>query len=209
MNDSMYILFEGLAKISSVIKELQPQLKSSKTGYELSSVNQFRNRPELETLEWVKQQAAAYIFLIDTTVVCLREVTAIVPDVLLSKGVVDRLAQLLNAYQVILTHESCKRLMVQNDVDRQFNPVRLLSGLVDVYSNLQTKKEFVRANACEIYLKGLVNTLKQYGIDRLRDVSGFEKFINTVEMQLRFKDGAGPSNDNSDQLSSINFAFRC
>jgi ubiquitin conjugation factor E4 B len=207
MNDSMYLLYEGLAELSPVIKELKTKRKSSNTGHGLSSLN--HNQRQRTTVEGIKQQAAAYIFLIETTVFCLREVTAIVPEVLLSKGVVDRLAQLLHAYQVILTHESCKRLMVQNDVNRQFNPVRLLSGLVDVYSNLQTKKEFIRANACEIYLKALVNTLKQYGIDRLRDVSGFEKFINTVEMQLQFKDGAGPSNDKSDQVSSINFAFRC
>jgi hypothetical protein len=212
MNDSMYILSEGLAKLSSVIKELQAELKSSTKGYELSSPNQFRNRPERETLEWIKQQSAAYMSLIDNTVVCLRRTTAIVPEALLSQRVVDRLAQVLNVYQLILSHESCKRLRVEEAADRQFNPTRLLSGLVDIYSNLQTNKEFVRANACEIHLKELVKTslnLKHYGIDRLRDVSGFGKFINTVEMQLRCKDGAGPSNDNSDQVSSINFAFRC
>lgn len=203
----MYLLSEGLAKISSVIKELQTQLKSSNKGYELSSLN--RNRPELVTLEWIKQQAAAYLVLIDSTVFCLKEVTAIVPDAFLSQGVVDRLAQLLNACQVILTHESCKRLMGKDSADRQFSPTRLLSRLVDIYSNLHTKKEFVRAN--EVYLKALVNmslTLKQYGIDRLRDVSGFGKFINAVETQLQFKDGEGPFNDNSDQVSRINFAFR-
>jgi ubiquitin conjugation factor E4 B len=204
----MYLLYEGLIELSTVIKELWPELQSRKKGH--YSLNQFRSRPERETLEWIKQQSATYMSLIDNTVFCLKEVTAIVPDAFLSKGVVNRLAQILNAYQMILTHESCKRLMVKDDAERQVNPTRLLSGLVDIYSNLHTKKEFVRAN--EIYLKELINTsltLKQYGINRLIDVSGFEKFINTVEIQLQCKDGEVPSEDFSDQVSGINFAFWC
>jgi hypothetical protein len=209
MNDSMYLLSEGLAKMSSVIKELQAQLKSSKMGYEPSSLNQFRNRPELETLEWIKQQAAVYLHLIDRTVFCLKEVTAIVPDAFGSQGILDRLARFLNACQVLLTHESCKRLMVKDDADRQFNPTRLLSGLVDIYLNLRTQKEFVRANACEVYLEGLVDllrSLKQYGITRSRDASGFEKFINTVKTQLQCKDGLRPSDDISDRVEEVVFA---
>ncbi|KAK6499191.1 hypothetical protein TWF506_003823 [Arthrobotrys conoides] len=141
LNDVTYLLDESLSKLTE-IHRLQDEL-----GKDSSDA---RARAEHERLlSSNEHHATTYVSLANETVLMVKRFTAAIPDAFVSPELVHRLAGMLDYNLVALVGPKCSNLRVKDPKKYRFEPKTLLSEVIDVYLNLGTRPEFVRAIAMD------------------------------------------------------------
>ncbi|KAL7751270.1 Ubiquitin conjugation factor E4 [Sorochytrium milnesiophthora] len=143
MNDTRYLLDEGLTKLTE-IHSLQSEMAN--TSHWDSLEEQVRKEKE-ETLEMSERQATSYMSLANETVHLLAYMTADIVDPFLTPEIIDRLAAMLDYNLSQLVGPKCTELKVQSPEKYRFQPKQLLSEILDIYLHLCRKPEFVVAVA--------------------------------------------------------------
>jgi ubiquitin conjugation factor E4 B len=184
LTDVTYLLDEGLSKLMDINK-LQTYLE-----YPPASTNPpdpYRCEQE-QLLATRERQATSCIPLANEAVSLLNKFTAFAPDAFVHPEVVDRLAQMLNFNQVILTGYKCRYLKVKDPSKYHFKPKELLCMIVDIYLNLRKEGDFILACARdgrnsrrEVFMKTIA-ILKKYSLMGINEINAFEKFVDDVEI---------------------------
>ncbi|KAK6336050.1 hypothetical protein TWF730_003421 [Orbilia blumenaviensis] len=141
LNDVTFLLDESLSKLTE-IHRLQNELEGES--------NDARSRAEQERLlSSNEHHATTYVSLANETVLMVKRFTAAIPDAFVSPELVHRLAGMLDYNLVALVGPKCANLRVKDPQKYRFNPRALLSEVIDVYLNLGTRPEFVKAIAMD------------------------------------------------------------
>ncbi|KAK6351703.1 hypothetical protein TWF718_004852 [Orbilia javanica] len=141
LNDVTFLLDESLSKLTE-IHRLQDELEKDS--------HDARARAEQERLlSSNEHHATTYVSLANETVLMVKRFTAAIPDAFVSPELVHRLAGMLDYNLVALVGPKCSNLRVKDPKKYRFDPRALLSEVIDVYLNLGTRPEFVRAIAMD------------------------------------------------------------
>jgi ubiquitin conjugation factor E4 B len=144
MNDVTFLLDESLTKlveISTIQKEMDAADWATKP---------VRHRQErMSQLQSIEGQATSWLSLGKSTVDLLEKFTRETKAPFMSPEIVDRLAAMLDYNLEALVGPKCRDLKVKNAEKYRFNPRQLLSDILQIYLNLSTEPEFVRAVAGE------------------------------------------------------------
>ncbi|KAK6517248.1 hypothetical protein TWF281_003911 [Arthrobotrys megalospora] len=141
LNDVTFLLDESLSKLTE-IHRLQNELETESS--------EARTRAEQERLlSSNEHHATTYVSLANETVLMVKRFTAAIPDAFVSPELVHRLAGMLDYNLVALVGPKCSNLRVKDPKKYRFDPKTLLSEMIDVYLNLGTRPEFVKAIAMD------------------------------------------------------------
>ncbi|KAG0049750.1 hypothetical protein BGZ83_005433 [Gryganskiella cystojenkinii] len=132
MNDTTYLLDEGLAKLVE-IKAVEVEMED-KSGW-AAQTPQYRQERE-GVLRTAQRQASSYIALGNETVNMLAYLTVEIKEPFLTAEIVDRLATMLDYNLVILVGEKMSTLKVKNPEEYRFQPRVLLSDIISIYLQL-------------------------------------------------------------------------
>lgn len=183
MNDVTYLLDESLNDITQ-IHAIQSEMLDS-AAWALQPV---RQREEREgTLRGLERQASMYARLGATTVDLLKLFTAETKAPFMMPEVVDRLAAMLDYNLSVLAGPKLQELKVNNPEKLGWEPRNLLRDIIDIFVNLSTQEEFIRAvaNDGRSYSRELferaANIVTGRGIKTETDIAPFRLFIQKAE----------------------------
>ncbi|EKM79473.1 hypothetical protein AGABI1DRAFT_74542 [Agaricus bisporus var. burnettii JB137-S8] len=183
MNDVTYLLDESLNDITQIHTIENEMLDQA--AWALQPV---RQREEREgTLRGLERQASMYARLGATTVDLLKLFTAETKAPFMMPEVVDRLAAMLDYNLSALAGPKCQELKVRNPERLGWEPRNLLRDIIDIFLNLSTQEEFVRAvaNDGRSYSKELFERAARIatgrGIKTETDIAPFRIFIQKTE----------------------------
>ncbi|KAI0200542.1 ubiquitin fusion degradation protein 2 [Astrocystis sublimbata] len=141
LNDATYLLDEALTKLVK-IHEYQKQLQDPG----LSPEEQDKIRTDLEQAE---QQCQSWMQLVNDTMGMMKLFTETLRDSFTMPEIVVRLAGMLNYNLESLVGPKRSQLKVEDAKKYHFDPKTLLSDFIDVYLNLGSKPDFVKAVASD------------------------------------------------------------
>lgn len=183
MNDVTYLLDESLNNITQ-IHAIQNEMNDKNTW--AAQTPQHREERE-HTLRGLERQASMYARLGATTVDLLKVFTAETKAPFMMPEIVDRLAAMLDYNLNALAGPKCQELKVRNPEKLGWEPRILLRDIIDIFVNLSTQEEFVRAvaNDGRSYSKELFERTVKIVIGRSikteTDIAPFRLFIQKVE----------------------------
>ena len=140
LNDVTFVLDESLTAFKE-INELQSQLKAGDNLEE-----DVRNEKQ-EKLTAAQGKAKSYMQLTNETVAMLKLFTEALSTAFTKPEIVTRLADMLDYNLDTMVGPNARNLRVENPSEYDFQPIVLLSDLVDIYLNLRMKESFVVAVA--------------------------------------------------------------
>ncbi|KAI1438924.1 ubiquitin fusion degradation protein 2 [Xylaria sp. CBS 124048] len=141
LNDATYLLDEALTKLAK-IHDYQKQLQNQ----ELSTEDSDKIRTDLEQAE---QQCQSWMQLVNDTMGMMKLFTEALRDSFTMPEIVVRLAGMLNYNLESLVGPKRGQLKVEDAQKYHFNPRTLLSDFIDIYLNLGSKPEFIKAVAAD------------------------------------------------------------
>ncbi|KAI0161203.1 ubiquitin elongating factor core-domain-containing protein [Xylariaceae sp. FL1272] len=141
LNDATYLLDEALTKLGK-IHDYQKQLQNPT----LSPEDRDKIRTDLEQAE---QQCLSWMQLVNDTMGMMKLFTETLRDSFTMPEIVTRLAGMLNYNLESLVGPKRGQLKVEDAQKYHFDPKSLLSDFIDVYLNLSTKPDFLRAVAAD------------------------------------------------------------
>lgn len=148
LNDSTYLLDEALGKLQE-IRRLQQAIEDPNRAPPANNNGRDEDDDDDDTEEGqlaaAERQVKSYLHLGSKTVDLLSRFTSSVPELFLTKEIIDRLASMLNYNLVALVGPKCGELVVKNPQEYGWNPRDLLSRIAQVYLNLRKHEEFLRA----------------------------------------------------------------
>ncbi|GAP83643.1 putative ubiquitin conjugation factor E4 B [Rosellinia necatrix] len=141
LNDATYLLDEALTKLVK-IHDYQKQLQNQGLSPE--------ERDKLKTdLEQAEQQCQSWMQLVNDTMGMMKLFTETLRDSFTMPEIVVRLAGMLNYNLESLVGPKRGQLKVEDAKKYHFDPKTLLSDFIDVYLNLGSKPDFVKAVASD------------------------------------------------------------
>ncbi|KAJ1504297.1 hypothetical protein HMI54_007245 [Coelomomyces lativittatus] len=185
MNDTRYLLDEGLTKLSEICT-LQTEMDSPQWT-QLS--NQERNE-KLTTLNMAERQATSYMSLASQTLDTFNYISKDIPAPFLTPEIIDRLAAMLNYNLQAMVGPKCTELKVKSPDKYRFFPKKLLSDLVDIYLNLSGFSEFIHAVARDgrsykrVWFQKAAGALLKTGQKSQSDIDLLSQFVEAVEAAL-------------------------
>ncbi|KAI1819197.1 ubiquitin fusion degradation protein 2 [Xylaria intraflava] len=141
LNDATYLLDEALTKLTK-IHDYQKELQNQ----ELSPEDSEKIRTDLEQAE---QQCQSWMQLVNDTMGMMKLFTEALRDSFTMPEIVVRLAGMLNYNLESLVGPKRGQLKVEDARKYHFDPKTLLSDFIDVYLNLGSKPDFVKAVAAD------------------------------------------------------------
>ncbi|KAJ3072802.1 hypothetical protein HDU98_002881 [Podochytrium sp. JEL0797] len=189
MNDTSYLLDEGLSKLSE-IHRIQSEMDDVLVWGALAQDVREQKEKNLAELE---RGASSYIQLSSETVNMLRYLTSEerVVDPFMAPYIVERLAAMLDYNLTTLVGPKCTELKVKDPEKYRFNPKSLLTKLADIFLHLAHRTEFVNAVAKDerSYKKDLfaraAEILARHGLKDSRDLEALRAFVEKVEEAIR------------------------
>lgn len=142
LNDATYVLDEALTKFPR-IHDLQNELRT-----DASLDDEQRNSRE-EELRAAETQALSYMQLTNQTVSMMKLFTKSLCASFTMPEIVDRVAAMLDYTLDILVGPKSTNLKVDDMKKFHFEPRTLLSEFVDLYINLGSSEDFIRAVALD------------------------------------------------------------
>ncbi|KAI1266368.1 ubiquitin elongating factor core-domain-containing protein [Xylariaceae sp. FL1019] len=141
LNDATYLLDEALTKLGK-IHDYQKQLQNPSLSVE--------DRDKIKTdLEQAEQQCQSWMQLVNDTMGMMKLFTETLRDSFTMPEIVTRLAGMLNYNLESLVGPKRGQLKVEDAKKYHFDPKSLLSDFIDVYLNLSTKPDFLKAVAAD------------------------------------------------------------
>jgi ubiquitin conjugation factor E4 B len=141
LNDATYLLDEALTKLVK-IHDYQKQLHNQGLSLE--------EREKVKTdLEQAEQQCQSWMQLVNDTMGMMKLFTETLRDSFTMPEIVVRLAGMLNYNLESLVGPKRSQLKVEDAKKYHFDPKALLSDFIDVYLNLGSKPEFIKAVAAD------------------------------------------------------------
>lgn len=141
LNDATYLLDEALTKLVK-IHDYQKQLQSHGLSPE--------DREKIKTdLEQAEQQCQSWMQLVNDTMGMMKLFTETLRESFTMPEIVVRLAGMLNYNLESLVGPKRGQLKVEDAKKYHFDPKTLLSDFIDVYLNLGSRPEFVKAVASD------------------------------------------------------------
>ncbi|KAJ8117830.1 hypothetical protein ONZ43_g4113 [Nemania bipapillata] len=141
LNDATYLLDEALTKLVK-IHDYQKQLQSPGVSPE--------DREKIRTdLEQAEQQCQSWMQLVNDTMGMMKLFTETLRDSFTMPEIVVRLAGMLNYNLESLVGPKRGQLKVEDAKKYHFDPKTLLSDFIDVYLNLGSKPDFIKAVASD------------------------------------------------------------
>jgi len=134
LNDVTFVLdesFSAFHQISALTRELRD-----------TALDETSKQQKEEALEAAQGKAKSYMSLANETVSMLKLFTDALADSFTMPEVVQRLADMLDYNLDALVGPKQNSLNVENRAEYNFNPIGLLSDIVDVYLNLSLKPNF-------------------------------------------------------------------
>lgn len=143
MNDTTYLLDEGLTKLTEIHK-IQDDMANVQMWSEQPQATRQEREANLNTFEG---HARSYLLLGGETVHMLSYLTALEEIVVpfMASYIVERLAAMLDFNLAALVGPRCTELKVKNPEKYGFNPKQLLSEIIDIFLHLSHREEFVQA----------------------------------------------------------------
>jgi ubiquitin conjugation factor E4 B len=186
MNDTRYLLDEGLTKLSE-INTIQSEMESA--GWE--SLTPQQKQEKLTTLTQSERQATSYMALASQTLETFNYVSKDIPEPFLMPEIIDRLAAMLDFNLSALVGPKCTELKVKNPDKYHFEPKKLLSNIVDVFLNLSESPEFARAVAKDgrsyrkEWFQKAAGAMLKTGAKSSFDIDRLAAFVDNVEIALK------------------------
>ena len=140
LNDVTFVLDESLTAFLQ-IHDLQRELRT------LLGMDPTVKAEKEEALSSAQGKAKSYMQLTNETVSMLKLFTEALAESFTMPEIVQRLADMLDYNLDAMVGPKSSQLKVENPEEYSFNPKTLLSEIVDVYLNLQSKENFVIAVA--------------------------------------------------------------
>ncbi|VDD74246.1 unnamed protein product [Mesocestoides corti] len=134
INDMSFLLEEALDGLKKV-KELQALETDNNRSNRLTRQQQMSSANELATYE---RQVRSYLTLANQTVNLLFNLTTEIKEPFLRPEIVRKLAAMLDFNLVQLCGPRCKNLKVRNPESYGWEPKRLLSRIIAIYTHLDT-----------------------------------------------------------------------
>ncbi|KAI1311747.1 ubiquitin elongating factor core-domain-containing protein [Xylaria venustula] len=141
LNDATYLLDEALTKLVK-IHDYQKQLQNQ--GLSPEELDKIRT-----DLEQAEQQCQSWMQLVNDTMGMMKLFTETLQDSFTMPEIVVRLAGMLNYNLESLVGPKRGQLKVEDAKKYHFDPKTLLSDFIDVYLNLGSKPDFVKAVASD------------------------------------------------------------
>ncbi|KAI1426263.1 ubiquitin elongating factor core-domain-containing protein [Xylaria sp. FL1777] len=141
LNDATYLLDEALTKLVK-IHDYQKQLQSQ--GLSPEELDKIKT-----DLEQAEQQCQSWMQLVNDTMGMMKLFTETLRDSFTMPEIVVRLAGMLNYNLESLVGPKRGQLKVEDAKKYHFDPKTLLSDFIDVYLNLGSKPDFVKAVASD------------------------------------------------------------
>ncbi|KAI8634270.1 ubiquitin fusion degradation protein 2 [Xylariaceae sp. FL1651] len=141
LNDATYLLDEALTKLAK-IHDYQKQLQV----HDLSPEDRDKIKTDLEQAE---QQCQSWMQLVNDTMGMMKLFTETLRESFTMPEIVVRLAGMLNYNLESLVGPKRGQLKVEHAEKYHFDPKTLLSDFIDVYLNLGSKPDFVKAVAAD------------------------------------------------------------
>ncbi|KAK3819761.1 MAG: ubiquitin elongating factor core-domain-containing protein [Benniella sp.] len=132
MNDTTYLLDEGLTKLGEIHTIETEMNDKAAWGAQTQEYRQEREG----ALRTAQRQASSYIALGNETVNMLAYLTEVIKEPFLTAEIVDRLASMLDYNLVILVGDRMSTLKVKNPEEYRFQPRILLSDIISIYLHL-------------------------------------------------------------------------
>ena len=139
LNDVTFVLDEALTGFKD-INELSSQLKTN-------DLEETVRQEKQEKLSAAKGKAKSYMQLTNETIAMLKLFTEALSNAFTKPEIVTRLADMLDYNLDTMVGPNARNLIVENPEEYGFQPIALLSDLVDIYLNLQKKESFIIAIA--------------------------------------------------------------
>ncbi|KAG0172642.1 hypothetical protein DFQ30_009975 [Apophysomyces sp. BC1015] len=134
MSDVTYLLDESLSKLTE-IHQVQSEMKDTEAWNAQNPTHRQEREGQFRALE---RQTQSYVALGNETVNMLQYMTAEVAESFLVSEIVDRLAAMLDYNLSQLVGPKCTELKVNDREKYHFEPLELLSQIIDIYLNLNT-----------------------------------------------------------------------
>ncbi|KAI0913526.1 ubiquitin fusion degradation protein 2 [Ustulina deusta] len=141
LNDATYLLDEALTKLVK-IHDYQKQLQNQ--GLSPEELDKIKT-----DLEQAEQQCQSWMQLVNDTMGMMKLFTETLRDSFTMPEIVVRLAGMLNYNLESLVGPKRGQLKVEDAKKYHFDPKTLLSDFIDVYLNLSSKPDFVKAVASD------------------------------------------------------------
>ncbi|KAI0431363.1 ubiquitin fusion degradation protein 2 [Xylaria sp. FL1042] len=141
LNDATYLLDEALTKLVK-IHDYQKQLQNQ--GLSPEELDKIKT-----DLEQAEQQCQSWMQLVNDTMGMMKLFTETLRDSFTMPEIVVRLAGMLNYNLESLVGPKRGQLKVEDAKKYHFDPKTLLSDFIDVYLNLGSKLDFVKAVASD------------------------------------------------------------
>eukprot|EP00158_Paraphelidium_tribonemae_P008318 Partr_v1_DN28549_c0_g1_i2_m73322 putative ubiquitin conjugation factor E4 len=189
MNDTTYLLDEGLGKLAE-IHALQNEMDSPSWATLDDSVRAEKEK----ALEANERHVKSYIQLANSTVNMLQYLTTTIVDPFLRPEIIDRLAAMLNFNLAFLVGPRCLELKVKDPESYSFRPKDLLADITDIYVHLSqnlTRREFITAVArdgrsfSKAYFEKAASILLTKGVRNNEQVMTLLRFVELAESVIK------------------------
>ncbi|EEB98380.1 hypothetical protein MPER_02122, partial [Moniliophthora perniciosa FA553] len=184
INDVTYLMDESLSELTQ-IHDIQTEMDNNEAW--LAQPQEYRRERE-GTLRSLERHASSYTTLGRSTVELLKLFTAETKAPFMMPEIVDRLAAMLDYNLVALAGPKYQTLKVREPEKLRFEPKTLLSDLIQIFLNLSSEKEFVRAVAGdgrsysrEIFERA-EGIAKRAGLKTETELAKLREFVEKVEV---------------------------
>ncbi|ESK87147.1 ubiquitin fusion degradation protein [Moniliophthora roreri MCA 2997] len=184
INDVTYLMDESLSELTQ-IHDIQTEMDNKEAW--LAQPQEYRRERE-GTLRSLERHASSYTTLGRSTVELLKLFTAETKAPFMMPEIVDKLAAMLDYNLVALAGPKYQTLKVREPEKLRFEPKVLLSDLIQIFLNLSSEEEFVRAVASdgrsysrEIFERA-EGIAKRAGLKTETELAKLREFVEKVEV---------------------------
>lgn len=146
LNDTTFLLDETFNELN-LIHNFQQELKRRTIGGGEPNTELGTDEELAENLSSAERKAKSYMGLSNKTMELFKLFTKEVPSGFVLPEIVDRLSSMLNYNLAAMVGPKCSQLKVEDPKKYDFEPIRTLTDLCYIYSNLSSEDKFITAVA--------------------------------------------------------------